>query len=1111
MRILNGEFGVILLSLCTWAMWLSRTDALMSTRREVLQFAKDDLHARQAVQTLMEFKTSIRDDPNDVMVGWRPEDPHPCGWRGVACDPKSIAPMVIAVEIPNQQLEGLIPPGLRNLLSLQRLDLSGNRFTGSIPRELTNFTSLQVLALSANNLTGGIPTEIGQLTSLQTLLLDNNKLGGSIPDTIGRLSELEILDLADNQLEGSIPESLSSCRKLKRLGLQQNELVGKIPPSMGLLTNVEILNLHDNHLTGEIPVQLGSLQRLIVLDAAHNNLTGLIPESIGQLMSLRVLSLGDNLFDVQEVPSWLSNLDKLVELHFFLMNLTGDLIPLLVDLPELEVIDCWGNLLSGIIPPLIGNLRNLTTLDLTANQLTGGIPYEIGLLTKLRDLHLWGTNIGGRFPTSMGNLTSLVEMVIEEAQIIGRIPAEFGQLKNLRRLCVSNNKLEGPVPDELSNLTNLVHLRASGNFLTGKLTVSFRKMRNLNRLDLSSNVLEGFLPTSLVDCPLYLLNLSSNHFQGEIPALYANLSSLQMLYLDGNRLTGRIPSELMSCTMLGDIRLASNLLSGPIPGNIGLLRWLYYLYLQDNHLTGEIPLNLSQCLNLADLNLARNELTGPITGKGFGSFSESMNVLDLADNKLWGIIPPELGQLRKLQVLDLSSNKFTGTIPATLGADKALQRLDLSNNNFQGGIPSSLGQLTDLVSLDLSKNDLTGPIPSTGIFLRFPASAYSGNSKLCGEILRRQCSGKCSCLSCKKVWIPVVTTVLAALLVALGVFVSWAMPFLGGSSRRAGERRRKFNADEFSPLRPPGRFTAQDLVVATNNYYDILGQGERGVVYRGYLPDVGRSGEVPVAMKVLRMMGHRHDAKYMSEIVGEVQTLLKVRHKNIVKILGYCYDKNVVALMMELMPNGTLADHLHKQNGQKLSWKMRLEVAASVASGLVYLHHEAQEQVIHCDLKPSNILLDRSFQAQISDFGISRLTDRDQDGFSISCLRGTRGYIPPEYASSPRVSTKGDVYSYGVILLELLTAKQPLDRQFLDEGHELSGIVSWVADNSSYDFKAVVDSRLLQEADSTSLIQMKMLLDISKMCTQENPKDRPDMRCVMDMLMRIEEVSTTVN
>ncbi|KAL2620952.1 hypothetical protein R1flu_001157 [Riccia fluitans] len=181
--------------------------------------------------------------------------------------------------------------------------------------------------------------------------------------------------------------------------------------------NEEILNLHDNHLTGEIPVQLGSLQWLVVLDAVHNNPT------------------------------------------------------------ELEFIDCWGNLLSGIIPLLIGNLRNLTTLDLTANQLTGGIPYEIGLLIKLRGLHLWGTHIGGHFPNFYGKF-DFPAGDGEEARIIGRIfiPEEFGQLKNLRRLCISNNKLEGPVPDELSNLKNLIHLRASGNFLTGKLIIKFRKM-----------------------------------------------------------------------------------------------------------------------------------------------------------------------------------------------------------------------------------------------------------------------------------------------------------------------------------------------------------------------------------------------------------------------------------------------------------------------------------------------------------------------------------------------------------------------------------------------------------------------------------------------------------
>lgn len=296
--------------------------------------------------------------------------------------------------------------------------------------------------------------------------------------------------------------------------------------------------------------------------------------------------------------------------------------------------------------------------------------------------------------------------------------------------------------------------------------------------------------------------------------------------------------------------------------------------------------------------------------------------------------------------------------------------------------------------MDFSSNNLTGSIPDTGIFLKVPASAYSGNPNLCGAILSKKCADMpttaCSGIQCRRVWIPIVATVPSAIILGVAVYLWWLILFSGRFKPESSTVKMHFGP------RVPRKFTVQDLDAATNGFNsdNVLGTGARSTVYRGRLASGSAAEGITIALKVLTL-GHRHDAKAMAELSGEVQTLLKLKHINIVNLLGFCCHEKMMALILEYMPNGSLHDHLYKNPRNPLSWEVRLDIALGVANGMVHLHEEASEPVIHCDLKPSNILLDKDFQARISDFGISRLTDWGQEELSVSSLNGTRGYIPP--------------------------------------------------------------------------------------------------------------------
>jgi len=402
-------------------------------------------------------------------------------WHGVLTNAQG---EVIKLVLSQNNVQGVVPHEIGQLLNLNWLNLSDNQLSGSIPSEIGRLLNLTFLNLSDNQLSGSIPSEIGQLLNLRDLNLSNNLLAGSIPPEIGQLQNLTLLWLYGNQLTGPIPSEIGQLQKLTSLALDGNQLSGSIPSEIGRLLNLTFLNLSDNQLAGSIPPEIGQLLNLRDLNLSNNQLAGIIPPEIGQLQKLTTLWLGDN-------------------------QLTGN------------------------IPPEIGELQNLTDLNLGANQLSGPIPTVIGQLQKLTGLFLYGNSLTGNVLPEIGQLQKLTILWLDGNQLTGSIPHEIGQLLNLTFLNLSNNQLAGSIPHEIGQLRNLTDLNLDFNQLSGSIPPVIGQLQHLRFLRLNGNQLTGSIPSEIgQNSMLRVLNLAFNPgLSGPLPETFTTLSNMEYLSL----------------------------------------------------------------------------------------------------------------------------------------------------------------------------------------------------------------------------------------------------------------------------------------------------------------------------------------------------------------------------------------------------------------------------------------------------------------------------------------------------------------------------------------------------------------------------------------------------
>lgn len=991
--------------------------------------------------------------------------------------------------------------GLKGLENLQVLDLSYNKFSGSsvdVSRVLSGgCDAMTLLSLRGNKLTGDV--DVSSCRKLQYLDISMNNFSVSVP-SLGDCSALEHLDVSSNSFSGDIGRAVSACSQLSFLNLSNNHFSGLIPslPTKSL----QFLHLSKNEFQGEIPPGLAEVcPGLVELDLSQNNLSGVIPASFSSCYALQSINLSNN-------------------------NFSGELpVNLFMKMSKVRNLVLSFNNFAGGLPDSFSNLTSLEILDLSSNNLSGMIPNGLcrDPRNSLRELYLQNNGFTGPIPQSLSNCSQLVSLDLSFNYLKGGIPPSLGSLSRLHDLIIMLNELDGEIPQELMYIQTLENLILDFNELTGAIPSGLRNCTNLN-----------------------WISLTNNHLNGEIPGWIGQLSNLAILRLSNNSFYGRIPPELGDSRSLIWLDLNSNLLNGSIPpelfkesGNIEVKfnNDKRFAYIRNDgskgcHGTG----NLVEFAGIRAEQLNRISTRSPCNFTNFDRVYKgviqptfknngSMIFLDISHNMLSGSIPKEIGSMFYLFILNLGHNNISGPIPSEIGSLHTVNILDLSNNELEGGIPWTLSKLASLTEIDLSNNRLTGSIPENGQLVTLPASSFVNNTGLCGIPLPPCGSDAASSARSEhqkshRRQASLAGSVAMGLLFSL--FCIFGLMFVAMESRKRRKKKKDAELDVYMDSRsqsgpanaswkltsvqealsinfatfekPLRKLTFADLLEATNGFHNdsLIGSGGFGDVYKAQLKD----GSVVAIKKLIHVSGQGD-----REFTAEMETIGKIKHRNLVSLLGYCKVKEERLLVYEYMKYGSLEDVLHDQKkiGIKLNWAKRRKIAVGAARGLAFLHHNCIPHIIHRDMKSSNVLLDENLEARVSDFGMARLMSAMDTHLSVSTLAGTPGYVPPEYYQSFRCSTRGDVYSYGVVLLELLTGKRPTDSADFGDNN----LVGWVKQHAKLRISDVFDQALVRE-DPNLEIELLQHLKVACTCLDDRPWRRPTMIQVLAMFKEIQ-------
>ncbi|XP_021287639.1 putative receptor-like protein kinase At3g47110 [Herrania umbratica] len=1089
---------------------------------------------------LLALKSHVTFDPHNLLeTNWSTAT-SVCNWIGVTCGTRHLR--VTVLDLSDMGLVGTIPPHLGNLSFLSRLIMRNNSFHGSLPNQLANLHRLNFINFNNNNISGEIPSWFGSFTQLQYLYLYDNNFTGVIPSSLCFLPKLEILTLDNNQISGSIPPSIFNLSSLRVLDLSNNKLSDSIPSIPLNTSSLQFIDLTVNLLSGNLPPDLcNRFPNLQGLYLAGNLLTGKIPPSLFKCKELIELTLSYNHFD-GSLPLEIGNLTMLRKLLLGEINLKGQIPWQIGSLLKLEILDCSKNNLEGPIPSSIGNLTLLKLLNFRSNRMSGTLPFQIGNLQNLEVLILENNSFTGFIPPSIFNISTATSIGLGFNRFSGQLPSTTGLgLPKLEELHLAINELSGPIPISISNASQLINLQLLNNSFSGVIPDTLGNLRYLKLLDLSHNNLSSnpsspelsFL-SSLTNCKeLNKLTFDGNPLiRGELPAAVGNLSaSLTLFYASLCNVKGSIPREIGNLTRLLWLGLDHNDLTGKIPTTIGRLRDLQDVNLGNNRLEGSIPFELCHLEKLAYLTLTGNKLSGPIPSclgdvvslrelflgsNNFTSIPSTLTRLDdilfleLSSNSLSGSLP-DIGKLKTVTNLNLSDNQFSGSIPSNIGDLKDLTHLSLSGNVLQGSIPESVSELISLEFLDLSRNNLSGTIPKSleqlsylkyfnvsfnrlegeipngGSFGNYSIQSFMGNNALCGSPRLQVPPCKTNPSRRSKMG----TELLKYILPAIGstiLILAMVIIFLRSRNRKA-EVPTEENLLVLAEWR---RISYHELDQATDGFSEsnLLGVGSFGSVYQGTL-----SNGTSIAVKVFNVNVDRA----LKSFDVECEVLRSIHHRNLVKIISSCSNIDFKALVLEFMPNGSLERWLYSHNFF-LDVSQRLNVMIDIALALEYLHHGHTPPVVHCDLKPNNVLLDTDMIAHLGDFGIAKLLG-EEDLIQTMTL-GTIGYMSPEYGSEGIISTEGDVYSFGILLMETFTRKKPTDEMFMEK----TSLKCWVEESLPYAVVHVVDTNLLNNGKSESLAANECVLSILQLalkCSTEVPEKRIDMKEVVARLKKI--------
>ncbi|KAM5558113.1 receptor protein kinase TMK1 [Rosa sericea] len=799
-------------------------------------------------------------------------------------------------------------------------------------------------------------------------------------------------------------------------------------------------------------------------------------------------------------------------------NLQGTLPTSLQNLTQLERLEVQWNKISGPLPSLSG-LGSLQVL-LLGNNLFTSIPSDFFTgMTSLQSVEIDNNPFTAwQIPQTLQNASSLQNFSANSANITGKIPDFFnaGAFPGLVNLHLAFNDLEGQLPESFSG-SEMQSLWLNGQQSVGKLVGSIDVLRNMTTLTevwLHSNGFSGPLPDFSGLTDLRSLSLRDNLFTGPVPVSLVNLKSLESVNLTNNLLQGPMPDFRKGVSV--DMTKDSNNFCLPSPGQCDprvdtlllIVSSMSYPQKFAENWKGNDP-----CADWIGVTCRNGNVT----------------VINFQKMGLTGTISPAFASLKSLQRLVLADNNLTGSIPEELATLPALTQLDVSNNLLYGKIPA-FTKANVIVNTDgnpdIGKEKSTnGPSQNS----TNPSTSISGNGNSSGP------HGKKSSNLVGVIVFSVIGGVFVMFLIALLVICLYrtkqkrlsrvqspnAMIIhprhsgsdnesmkitVAGSSVSVGAISEAHTLPSSEPsdiqMVEAGNMviSIQVLRNVTNNFSEenILGRGGFGTVYKGELHDGTK-----IAVK--RMEAGVIAGKGLAEFKSEIAVLTKVRHRHLVALLGYCLDGNERLLVYEYMPQGTLSRFIFNwpEEGLKpLEWTKRLTIALDVARGVEYLHGLAHQSFIHRDLKPSNILLGDDMRAKVADFGLVRLAPEGKGSIETR-IAGTFGYLAPEYAVTGRVTTKVDVFSFGVILMELITGRKALDESQPEESMHL---VTWfrrIFINKD-SFRKAIDPTI--DLDEGTLASVSTVAELAGHCSAREPYQRPDMSHAVNVLSSLVEL-----
>ncbi|CDP19277.1 unnamed protein product [Coffea canephora] len=499
-------------------------------------------------------------------------------------------------------------------------------------------------------------------------------------------------------------------------------------------------------------------------------------------------------------------------------------------------------------------------------------------------------------------------------------------------------------------------------------------------------------------------------------------------------LTGPIPKSLQNCSSLVRARFNGNRFQGNLSEMFGIYPSLDFIDLSNNKFYGKLSSNWGKCKMLKTLIVAKNNITGGIPPE-IGNLAQ-LHTLNLSSNYLSGEIPREIGELTQLSELDLSQNFFTGAIPSEFQNLQNLGTLDLSQNNLSGLIPKALAELPGLLHINLSFNNLEGPIPSGRAFVNLTLEEVKGNKGLCGNVT--------------------------------------GLPALEDMEVNKG--------DLFAICTYDGKALYKEIVRSTEEFSETycIGKGGCGSVYKAQLP----SGEVVAVKRLHNIPNVAKDRSFLNEI----RALTEIKHRNVVKLFGFCSNAQHSILVYECLERGSLAKILSIEEAAKeLDWQKRLNIIKGITHALSYMHHDCSPPIVHRDISSNNILLDPECEAHVSDFGTAKFLRRDSSNWSS--LAGTYGYVAPEFAYTLRVNEKCDVYSFGVLTMEVIKGKHP--------GDLIANLLSSKLEEIK--LKDLLDQRLLYPNQQIEKCLIS-ILKLARECLHVDPQCRPTMLIISRLI-----------